>query len=133
FPTPWSERAFRGELTANHYAHYFVAEVDGAVAGYAGLWIILDEAHVTNIAVHPDFRRRGVAQKLLETLFQRAAQRGCDRMTLEVRKSNIAAQTLYRRFGFEAKGIRRGYYTDTNEDAIVMWKYGLKRLYGQAQ
>ena len=130
FPTPWSEKAFRGELTANDYAHYIVAELDGRVVGYGGMWIVFEEGHVTNIAVHPDYRRRGVGRRLLEALIQRAAERGCDRMTLEVRKSNTPAQQLYRSFGFEPRGIRKGYYTDTNEDAIVMWKYGLLRSRG---
>jgi len=127
FPTPWSEKAFRGELTVNAYAYYIVAETDGRVVGYAGMWVIMDEAHVTNIAVHPDYRRSGVGRRLLEALIERAADRGCDRMTLEVRKSNHAAQQLYLSFDFVPRGIRRGYYTDTNEDAIVMWKYRLQR------
>lgn len=127
FPTPWSAKAFQGELKANVYAHYFVAERDGEVVGYAGVWTVLDEAHVTNIAVHPDHRRLGIGRLLLATLVTRAIEQGCDSIMLEVRKSNHTAQKLYRDFGFEPRGIRRGYYTDNNEDAIIMWKSGLLR------
>lgn len=125
FPTPWSEQTFRGELTTNRYADYIVAEVEGRVVGYAGMWVILDEAHVTNIAVHPDFRRRGIGARLLATLCARAKRRHCERITLEVRVSNLTAQRLYRRFGFTEQGIRYGYYSDTQEDALIMTKFGL--------
>lgn len=125
FPTPWSERAFVSELTRNVYAHYIVARVDGEVAGYAGMWLILDEAHVTNIAVNPKWRGRGIGDRLLTELEHRARAHGCTRMTLEVRPSNDVAQALYRKHGFVARGIRPGYYSDTNEDAIIMWKDSL--------
>lgn len=131
FPTPWSEGSFRGELLNNRYARYFVAEAPGHLAGYAGVWIILKEAHVTNIAVHPDYRRRGIGRRLLETLIDRAIAEGCDTITLEVRKSNFSAQALYRQYGFEPKGIRRGYYIDTNEDAIIMTRNNLQRSNGR--
>lgn len=127
FPTPWSERAFRGELTVNSYAHYLVAELGERVVGYGGMWVIVDEAHVTNIAVHPRHRRSGIGRLLLKALLEQAADRGCDRVTLEVRKSNRPAQHLYQSYGFVPRGIRRGYYTDNNEDAIVMWKFRLQR------
>lgn len=120
--TPWSRRAFQSELTENAYAHYYVARHNGKIVGYVGMWVILEEAHITNIAVHPDFRRRGVARQLLEKMFEEARNMGATRMTLEVRVSNIPAQTLYRKLGFVDRGLRKGYYTDTNEDAIVMWK-----------
>lgn len=131
FPTPWSEGAFRGELTANKYARYFVAEKANYLTGYAGVWIIINEAHVTNIAVHPFYRRRGIGRMLLETLMTRAAQEGCQAITLEVRKSNFSAQNLYRQYGFEPVGIRRGYYIDTNEDAIIMTRFGLQSFLGR--
>src|SRR5690606_34080568 len=104
-----------------------VAEADGLVVGYAGMWVIIDEAHVTNIAVHPDHRRAGIGRLLLEALMEGAADRGCDRITLEVRKSNRPAQQLYLSYDFVPRAIRRGYYTDTNQDALVMWKYRLQR------
>ncbi|HEY8552262.1 MAG TPA: ribosomal protein S18-alanine N-acetyltransferase [Thermaerobacter sp.] len=122
FPTPWSERAFVSELRDNLYADYIVARHDGRVVGYAGMWCILDEAHVTTIAVDPEFRGRGVGDRLLTALEERALRYGCRRMTLEVRVSNHVAQRLYRRHGFRPCGIRRGYYVDNGEDAIVMWR-----------
>jgi ribosomal-protein-alanine N-acetyltransferase len=125
FPTPWSERAFLSELTQNAYAHYIVVLTGVRVVGYAGMWLILDEAHVTNIAVHPDFRGRHLGDRLLVELQKRALAHGCTRMTLEVRPSNPVAQHLYRKHGFEPRGLRPGYYTDTREDAIIMWKDGL--------
>ncbi len=122
FPTPWSERAFVSELTQNAYAHYIVALRSSQVVGYAGMWLILDEAHITNIAVHPDERRHGLGHDLLTELEVRAYNLGCLRMPLEVRPSNPVAQRLYRRHGFEPRGLRPGYYSDTHEDAIIMWK-----------
>jgi len=125
FPTPWSERAFFSELTQNAYAHYIVALHGDRVVGYGGMWLILDEAHVTNIAVHPDYRGRHVGELLLTSLETRALANGCRRMTLEVRPSNAVAQRLYKKHNFQPKGLRPGYYTDTREDAIIMWKDGL--------
>ncbi|MHB9144906.1 MAG: ribosomal protein S18-alanine N-acetyltransferase [Symbiobacteriia bacterium] len=122
FVTPWSRRAFVTELTENAYAYYIVARVDGAVAGYGGMWLIIDEAHVTNIAVHSHYRGQGIGERLMLELIAGAKERGCLRMTLEVRRSNQPAQQLYSKLGFEPRGVRRGYYTDTREDAIVMWK-----------
>lgn len=122
YVTPWSERAFRSELVQNAYAHYIVALHGRRVVGYAGMWLILDEAHVTNIAVHPEHRREGIGDGLLRELEERAARNGCLRMTLEVRAGNDAALTLYRKHGFEPRGIRPKYYSDTDEDAVIMWK-----------
>lgn len=122
YPTPWSRRAFESELTENDYAHYYVARQEGEIIGYVGMWVILNESHITNIAVHPDHRRQGVGRKLLETMFEEAKEKGANKMTLEVRISNLPAQDLYKKLGFVARGIRKGYYTDLNEDAIVMWK-----------
>lgn len=127
FPAPWSERAFMAELLHNAYADYVVARLDGRLVGYGGMWIMLDEAHVTNIAVHPEFRRQGIGERILCELIRRAARRRCERMTLEVRKSNFPAQRLYLKHGFVPRGVRKGYYTDNNEDAIIMWKYDLRR------
>ena len=122
YRTPWSRRAFMSELTENSYAHYFVARHEGKIIGYVGMWVILEEAHITNIAVDPAYRRKKVAWRLLEDMFRRAKELGATRMTLEVRVSNVNAQDLYRKLGFVDRGIRKGYYTDTNEDAIIMWK-----------
>ncbi|MGE5484101.1 MAG: ribosomal protein S18-alanine N-acetyltransferase [Ignavibacteriales bacterium] len=125
FPTPWSRKAFWCELTQNIYAHYIVVRVGGVVAGYGGMWVILDEAHVTNIAVDPAYRGHGLGRRIMLELMERARSRGATRMTLEVRKSNEVARRLYEKLGFVAKGIRRGYYADLKEDAIIMWKNDL--------
>jgi ribosomal-protein-alanine N-acetyltransferase len=125
YPTPWSRRAFQSELTDNTYAYYFVARHAGVIIGYVGMWVILDEAHITNIAVHPGFRRKAIGRRMLMAMFEEAKRRGATRMTLEVRVSNFSAQALYRDLGFVDRGIRKGYYSDTNEDAIIMWKDSL--------
>ncbi len=126
FPTAWSERAFVSELTQNAYAHYIVALRGQRVVGYAGMWLILDEAHITNIAIHPSERGRGLGDATLSELQRRAEEHGCVRMTLEVRPSNAVARALYGKHGFVARGVRPAYYTDTHEDAIIMWKDDLK-------
>jgi ribosomal-protein-alanine N-acetyltransferase len=125
FKTPWSTNAFLRELTENIYADYIVAMCGERVVGYAGMWIVIDEAHVTNIAVHPEFRGRKIGERLLTTMFERAKLRGALRMTLEVRPSNDVAKSLYGKHGFLAKGLRKNYYSDTGEDAVIMWKYDL--------
>jgi len=122
YKTPWSRRAFTSEITENTYAHYYVARSGGKIVGYVGMWVILDEAHITNIAVDPAYRRKGIGQKMLEAMFEKAKGFGASRMTLEVRVSNTGAQALYKKLGFQDRGLRKGYYTDTNEDAIIMWK-----------
>ena len=128
FPTPWSKRTFMTELTQNLCACYIVARAGRKVVGYAGMWVLLDEAHVTNIAVHPGWRGKGIGERLMRELMRRARQRGARRATLEVRKSNAVARRLYERLGFVARGVRKGYYTDTNEDAILMWHDDIERL-----
>lgn len=121
FPVPWSRGAFVQEVTANRFACYRVVRAGDVVVGYAGVWVIMDEAHVTNVAVHPDWRGRGLGRRLMLDLIARALNRGATRMTLEVRASNQVAQNLYAALGFRACGRRRGYYSDTNEDAVIMW------------
>jgi len=122
FPTPWSKNAFDYELTYNDFAHYIVALNDNKqVIGYAGVWLILDEGHITNIATHPDWRGTGLGFALMQELISRAALVGAERFTLEVRPSNKPARALYKKFGFVKKGLRKQYYTDTQEDAIIMW------------
>ncbi len=120
FQTPWSRKAFLSELQNNMVAFYCAVEKDKKVVGYGGVWVILDEAHITNIAVHPDYRGRGYGEKILLFLIEKAASFDCEAITLEVRVSNERAQKLYRKHGFSTKGFRKGYYTDTNEDALVM-------------
>jgi ribosomal-protein-alanine N-acetyltransferase len=123
FLTPWSREAFASELLQT-YTVYLVAREGERVVGYGGMHLVWEDAHVTNIAVHPEYRGRGLGERLMRELIARASARGAQRMTLEVRASNIVAQNLYRKLGFiTAPGaVRKGYYTDTGEDAIVMWK-----------
>lgn len=122
FSNPWSQFAFVNELLHNDYAHYLVAMQKGKMVGYAGMWLILDEAHITNIAVAPPHRRQGIGQSILEALLSWAQSLGAASATLEVRQSNIQAQKMYEKFGFVKRGRRLRYYSDNNEDAIIMWK-----------
>jgi len=122
FKTPWSREAFVLELEKNQLARYIVAEKEGKVIGYGGLWLILDEAHITNIAVSSQYRGQGIGKLIMEGLIEICEEKGINNMTLEVRKSNIVAQSLYKKYGFVNCGVRPGYYTDTKEDAIIMWR-----------
>ncbi|MBC7344427.1 MAG: ribosomal protein S18-alanine N-acetyltransferase [Clostridia bacterium] len=122
FPTPWSRYAFESELKNNRYSCYIVCLLSGRVIGYAGSWIIEDEAHITTLAVDPRYRGQGLGKALLSEITSRCQARGAERITLEVRPSNKIAQRLYENMGFIRVGIRRGYYTDTREDAIIMWR-----------
>ena len=121
FTLPWSREAFYRELTDNPYAYYIVADIDGKAIGYGGVWIVVDEAHITNIAVRPEYRGKKIGETLLKQLQNLAREKGAKTMTLEVRVSNHVAQNLYRKLGFKNGGIRKGYYTDNFEDALVMW------------
>ncbi len=126
FPVPWPANAFRHELTQNRNAHYIVAREGDRVVGYAGLWLSLDEAHITTFAVLPAYRRRKIGERMLVALFDRAERLGGEWLTLEVRASNLPAQRLYEKYGFRAAGIRRRYYSDNDEDAIIMWTERLR-------
>lgn len=121
FPVPWPANAFRHELTQNRNAHYIVAREGDHIVGYAGLWLSLDEAHITTFAVLPEHRRRRIGERMLLSLFERAEKLGAEWLTLEVRASNLPAQRLYEKYGFRPAGVRRRYYSDNNEDAIIMW------------
>jgi ribosomal-protein-alanine N-acetyltransferase len=120
FSMPWSRGAFLYEIEQNQVARCWVGREDGRIVGYICLWEVADELHVTNVAVHPDARRRGFARALLESVFARARAAGNRMVLLEVRPSNTEALTLYESFGFRVVGRRRGYYYDTGEDALVM-------------
>ncbi|HOC07206.1 MAG TPA: ribosomal protein S18-alanine N-acetyltransferase [Bacillota bacterium] len=133
FPVPWSEITYYREITENPYANYIVAMVGEEVVGYAGRWLILDESHITNIAVSPGWRRQGVARKLMEHMLRASLMDGANRMTLEVRRSNTGAQKLYEGFDFSAAGYRRGYYTDNNEDALIMWQNDIAAYLGRKE
>lgn len=121
FSLPWSEEAFRNEMKLNQFARYIVMELEGKAIGYAGMWTIVDEAHITNIALRTAYRGQRLGERLLCNLMELAANIGMIKMTLEVRMSNEIAQSLYHKMGFEAAGIRKGYYSDNHEDAIIMW------------
>lgn len=121
FASPWSKATFEAEITNNDLASYLVVEESGRVVGYGGMWIIVDEAHVTNIAIHPDYRGRGWSNLLLNRMITTAKKLGAVKMTLEVRVNNHIAQKLYNKFGFKASGLRPKYYTDNDEDAVIMW------------
>jgi len=120
----WSEEAFRSDLR-NPAALYLVLKVDGKLVAYAGMWLIIDEAHITNVAVKPEYRRRNFAKRLIHRLLSIARERGCVKATLEVRVSNTPAQRLYEKFGFRPVATRPKYYNNL-EDALIMWLEGLE-------
>jgi [ribosomal protein S18]-alanine N-acetyltransferase len=121
YPRPWSMSLFLSELALRTTRAYFVARVGRDVVGYAGLMMTAEDGHVTTIAVDPKWHRHKIGTRLLIGLAREAVARGAENMTLEVRLSNKGAQELYRRFGFSPVGVRKGYYQETNEDALVMW------------
>jgi [ribosomal protein S18]-alanine N-acetyltransferase len=125
FATPWPSYAFEQELHGNRLARYLVARAGDRIVGFAGVWLMVDEAHVTTFAIHPDWRRQGIGRQLLLNLVELSITIGARRMTLEVRASNDVAQALYRSFGFDVAGRRPRYYTDDGEDALVMTTPGL--------
>ena len=121
YPRPWSLPLFMSELNLRTSRAYYVARVDGNVVGYAGLMLTGDDGHVTTIAVDPAWHRHKIGTRLLLNLAREARERNARHLTLEVRMSNTGAQALYRKFGFRPAGIRKNYYLETNEDAMVMW------------
>lgn len=127
FPTPWSRDSFEIEITRNPNAFYIVAEFQGKVVGFAGMWLTAGEGHITNLAVHPSFRRCGLGELLVLSLTQRCIAEKARGMTLEVRERNLAAQGLYRKCGFIQVGRRRYYYLNTGEDALVFYLPDLDR------
>ena len=120
FSEPWPEHALRQELSGNRLAKYLVAERDGRIVGYAGVWLMIDEAHITTFGVLPDARRTGVGLRMLVAVADLALELGAARMTLEVRPSNQPARELYARLGFAEVGRRPRYYSDDGEDALIM-------------
>jgi ribosomal-protein-alanine N-acetyltransferase len=121
YPRPWSMGLFMSELAYGDSRVYLVARVGTTVVGYGGLMVVLDDGHITTLAVDPRWHRRGVGTRLLHTLAIAALEREVRNLTLEVRVGNEPAQGLYRAFGFAPAGIRKGYYVETNEDALIMW------------
>jgi [ribosomal protein S18]-alanine N-acetyltransferase len=131
FSTSWPANAFSNEIRDNKLAHYFVGRLDGEIVAYGGIWVILEDSHITTIAVHPDFRGRQLGEEMLLKLLDEAILQGASWITLEVRESNDVAQKLYRKYGFTTVSTRRGYYSDNGENALVMWAGNLKgELYG---
>jgi len=120
FPVPWHESAYLTEL-ANRSAYYIVSTIDEEIVGYAGMWVIIDEAHITTLGVCKSSRGHKIGEQLLVGLLEEAMKRGAKRATLEVRQSNQVAQNLYVKYGFKPAAVRRGYYTDNHENALVMW------------
>ncbi len=123
FSTPWTADMFRWELRNSDVSATYVLRVPGGrVAAFCCIWVILDELHVNNVAVRPEFRRRGFAAALLEHVMAEAVRRGATRATLEVRRSNLAALRLYDRLGFTVRGVRPRYYANPVEDALILWR-----------
>ena len=123
FSDPWSREAFEGELSGLNPCVYFVAEAPGeTICGYMGIWHILDEGHITNVAVRPEYRGRGIASAIIRTLLEFTEEEGIRDFTLEVRESNPPARNLYEKYGFTVEGVRKGYYRDNKENALIMWR-----------
>lgn len=122
FTIPWSEEMFRIELQ-NPNCLYFVAEISNVIVGYVGLWIIVDEGHISSIAVDPSYRRLKIGRALMQNIFDIAQKKQLKGLTLEVRASNIGAIELYKSFGFKTEGRRKAYYSDNQEDALIMWHH----------
>jgi [ribosomal protein S18]-alanine N-acetyltransferase len=126
FSSAWPPNAFMNELRDNKLAYYFVGRLDGRIVAYGGIWVILEDSHVTTIAVHPDVRGQRLGEEILVHLLDEAIERDASWITLEVRESNDVAQKLYRKYGFTVVSTRRGYYSDNNESALVMWAGNLR-------
>ncbi|OCS88955.1 ribosomal protein S18-alanine N-acetyltransferase [Caryophanon latum] len=121
FPTPWSLDSFYYEMNENEYAHYIVAEHEGEIVGFCGLWNVIDAAQITNVAVTTSLRGQRIGETLMREAMRIAKEAGMDVMSLEVRVTNTVAQNLYKKLGFQEGGLRKKYYVDNGEDALVMW------------
>lgn len=121
FSLPWTKEAFFYEMIDNEHAYYVIAETEKGIVGYCGMWLVMDESHVTNIAILPDERGKKLGERLMKAAMEIAKDQGAVLMTLEARVSNHVAQNLYRKLGFKNGGIRKRYYSDNYEDALVMW------------
>src|SRR5271165_3637536 len=126
FPSPWSIGLYMSEIAQPATRAYYVASVGSELVGYAGMMVVVGEAHVTNIGVAPEWQRHGIGRRLLLQLAREARLRSAQHLTLEVRVSNLGAHALYHEFGFVPAGIRKNYYAEVNEDAIVMWAHGIQ-------
>ncbi|MGI5901773.1 MAG: ribosomal protein S18-alanine N-acetyltransferase [Desulfitobacteriia bacterium] len=121
FSNPWSAESFYSELVRNIMARYYCLEIEKKVIGYIGFWVVLGEAHITNVAIWPGKRGQGWGEYLMRQVLRIMPGLGITKVTLEVRASNSKAQNLYRKLGFKPVGVRKGYYSDNREDAIIMW------------
>ena len=122
FPTPWTLDSFYYEMTENQFSNYLVAEDEsGKIIGFCGIWLVIDAAQITNVAVLESARGQGIGEGLMREAIRISKEANMDVMSLEVRVTNTVAQNLYRKLGFQDGGIRKGYYTDNQEDALVMW------------
>lgn len=126
FRSPWSKMALMGELR-NDVAHYLVLELEGVIEGYAGMWVLFEEAHITNVAITEPWRGQGLAEHLMRAMMQRARSLGARVMTLEVRENNLPAQRLYKRLGFFQNGYRPRYYADSGEGALILWNMDIQK------
>jgi ribosomal-protein-alanine N-acetyltransferase len=120
FTAPWPPHAYRSELESNRLAHYLVARAGETVVGYGGMWLMVDEAHITTFAIHPTWRRQRIGERLLLAFLDLAIDQRAHEATLEVRLSNLAARKLYEKYGFRPVGLRPRYYSDDHEDALIM-------------
>jgi len=120
FTSPWPPHAYKSELESNRLAHYLTARVGDTITAYGGMWLMVDEAHITTFAVHPAWRRQRIGERLLLAFLDIAVDRGAHEATLEVRLSNLPARKLYEKYGFRPVGLRPRYYSDDNEDALIM-------------
>ena len=127
YPRPWSASLFHSELALRSTRAYYIARIGRELVGYAGLMMTVDDGHVTTIAVDPEWHRHKIGTRLLLVLSREAIARGAASLTLEVRMSNRGAQELYRQFGFAPVGVRKNYYQEVNEDALVMWAHEVDR------
>ena len=111
----------------NEVAHYLVMEADGVICGYGGMWLLFEEAHVTNVAIMPEYRGQGRGKRLMLAMMRHAYKRGAEKMTLEVREGNTVAQHLYATLDFQQNGFRQGYYSDTGEGALILWNEDIEQ------
>lgn len=131
FLNPWTREMYVAELQNPDVSRLLVAkDSDGRIVGFCSFWLVLDELHINNLAVLPEYRRQGVASIILKRVFDEGRRAGAGRATLEVRRSNEIAQRLYERFGFAVAGVRRGYYRHPDEDALVLWREDLPQSAG---
>jgi ribosomal-protein-alanine N-acetyltransferase len=126
FTNPWTREMLGDELARNPFARVYVLRAGGCVVAFCACWVVMDELHINTIAVAPPYRRRGLGTLLMRHILTEVADEGITRATLEVRRSNTAALQLYERLGFSYAGLRRGYYTQPDEDALILWRGGLK-------